>query len=223
MKRTALVALGVAATLATAQDLTIAPVVYVMDGWTITSILDNTDSIHSLLITRETPPPDPSGNVTGVLASRGTDGWQAIDPGLVNTVFDETIDPLSPGEPRFCCVPRTIILGPTNWEPWNCSRPWTVVSQSVSSQGCSVQAYYQQVITSTRTRTCSRILWDCTTTGPTTQTQVQTGCRGDYANFDRRPFGCDGDAFTLPAAPPDPLPCGPTCGITNMTAWPQCP
>ncbi len=77
MKRTARVALGVAATLATAQDLTIAPVVYVMDGWTITSILDDTDSVHALLMTRETPPPDPSGNVTGIRAIRETDGWQA--------------------------------------------------------------------------------------------------------------------------------------------------
>lgn len=61
----------------TGQDLTIAPVVYEMDGWYITSFLDENDTVSSLLITRSVPAPDPEENVTGVLATRTGTMWQA--------------------------------------------------------------------------------------------------------------------------------------------------
>lgn len=354
MRSAALFALAAASTLATAQDLSIAPVVYVMDGWTITSILDDTDSVHSLLITRETPAPDPAHNVTGVLAVRDVNGWQAsawigestesilqwmheelalpdplhpdipwpidglnfadpiivaaepvpfgkgiiashplasaieamenpstllglleaigqpaasgtitaggspiggggtqpsdppsqvcplrtaeevwnaisasveayfTDPNSIHDVFNDTIDPLPIGQPRACCWPRTEIVGPTNWGPWDCSGPYTLIDQSVSSTGCSVSTVYQQVVTRRRTRICSRILPNCTTTGPTTQTQTQTGGRLEYATYDRTPFDCDGATFTVPASPPNPTPCAPQW-VNALTPWPQCP
>lgn len=352
MRNTALFALVAASTLATAQDLSIAPVVYVMDGWTITSILDDTDSVHSLLITRETPAPDPAHNVTGVLAVRDVNGWQAsawigestesilqwmheelalpdplhpdipwpidglnfadpiviasepvpfgkgiiashpladaieamedpstllglleaigqpaasgtitaggspiggggtqpsdppsqvcplrtteeywnaitasveayfIDPALVNTVFDETIDPLPPGNQRFCCRPRTVIIGPTNWGPWDCTGPWRVIREEVSTDGCYVYGTYRQTISRQRTRICSFIYPNCTVSGPFNQTQTQTAERSGYGFWARNNNGCDGASFVLPATPPNASPCGPDAGYTGQSNWP---
>lgn len=358
MKSVMMCTLSAATLVAQAQDLTIAPVMYVIDGWNITSLLDDTDIVHALLITRETPAPDPEQNVTGVLAVRDGAEWEAsawvgesnesillwlhenldlpdpldpdqpwplndlvldepfvvasepvpfgkgvvadhpladaialmddpspilgllevmgeaaaasvitaggvspnpiggggvqpgptpslqcplrgaedywnaiaasvevyfIDPALVNSVFDETIDPLPPGTPRFCCRPRMIIVGPTNWGPWNCSNPWVITDIDVRNQGCLVTAFYRQTITRERTRICSRIYFNCTTSPAVTQTQSQTGCRNGSGFWDRTGNGCDGETFVPPATPPSTSPCGPSCGITSQTSWsPAC-
>ena len=356
MLRTALCTLAAAATLGSAQDLAIGPVTYVMDGWYVTSILDDTDSVHSLLLTRETPPPDPTGNVTGVLTVRDAAGWQAsawigestesilqwmheeydlpdpldpdmlwpidelnlsgpiavaaepvpfgkgiveshpladavaamddpapllglleavgepaasgtitsggspiggggtqpadppsqhcplrsaeeywnaiaasveayfVDPNSVNEVFDQTIDPLPPGQSRFCCRPRRVILGPTNWTPWDCSGPWQITGTTVSNGGCIVTATYRQIISRERTRICSYIHLNCSVTGPINQTQIQTGERCGSGFWDRTGNGCDGATFTPPATPPNASPCGPNCGLNSPSGWsPPCP
>jgi hypothetical protein len=357
MKSVMMCTLSAATLVAQAQDLTIAPVMYVIDGWNITSLLDDTDAVHALLITRETPAPDPEQNVTGVLAVRDGAAWEAsawvgesnesillwlhenldlpdplhpdqpwpldglvldepfvvasepvpfgkgvvadhpladaialmddpspilgllevmgeaaaasvitaggvspnpiggggvqpgptpspqcppviaqrywdaiaasveayfIDPALVNSVFDETIDPLPPGTPRACCRPRTMIVGPTNWGPWSCGGPWSVRVPTPPAHGCSVTAFYTQVITRERTRICSRIYFNCTTS-TVTQRQTQTADFCESAIFDRTDNGCDGLTFVPPAVPPQIGECGPNCGITGQTSWsPAC-
>lgn len=351
MSKTALFALAAATTLATAQDLSIAPVVYVMDGWTITSILDETDSVHSLLITRETPAPNPEQNITGVLAIRETAGWEAsawigettesilqwmheeldlpdplhpdspwqidglnltdpivvaehpvpfgkgivashplagviatmedpapllglleiigqpaasgtitaggspiggitepgdppspvcplrtaeqywnaitasveaffVDPDSIHDVFNQTIDPLPIGQPRFCCWPRVSHTAHTVG-PWVCG-PWSI-RHILQRTPALVSVSYWRVTNRFETRTCTRISLFCTPT-ITNQSRTFSGRQCYLHAFNR--INQDGMTFTPPATPPagasTPACTGPGCVPATGTWTPGC-